>query len=191
MVKVITPHTGQRFYIANLEIEILCTHEDVYPGSLANYNDSSTVLVIRANGSTLLFPGDAGGEESDILTNRYGKNLKCDILQAAHHGHFGTSVEFYELADAPVIMFPTTQIKFDEELPNYEANRRAVEISSECFIASNGTAEFVLPYKPGTARVLPDETFENFDGIYNLWGYEYTEERKKQLYNEFLKRKGG
>lgn len=189
--QIITPHTGQRFYIGNLEIEILCTHEDIYPLSLENYNDSSTVIRIRANGSVLLFPGDAGGEESDILTDRYARSLKCDILQAAHHGHFGTSVLFYDLANSPVILFPTTQIKYDEELPNYAANRKAVEISEECYIASNGTVRFSLPYKAGTAEVLTDETFEDFEGIYSLWGYEYTPERKKQLYDEFIMRRDG
>ncbi len=189
-MQIITPHTGQRFCIRNLVVDVLCTHDDVYPNSLENYNDSSTVIRIQANGSVLLFPGDAGGEESEVLTSRYGKELKCDILQAAHHGHFGTSVLFYELCDAGVILFPTTQIKYDEEFPRYEANRRAVEISEECYIASNGTAEFNLPFKVGFAKVLPDETFEDFEGIKNLWGYEYTDDRKKQLFDEYLSRKG-
>lgn len=183
-------HTGQRFYVRNLCLEVLCTHEDVYPGSLANYNDSSSVIMMSVNGSKVLFPGDAGGGVSDILTSRYGNYLKCDILQAAHHGHFGTSVYFYELAASPVILFPTTQIKYDEELEHYEANRTAVRIADECYIASNGTVGFDLPYAMGTATVLPDETFEDFDGIFNLWGYEYSDERKRELHNAFLVRNG-
>lgn len=189
-VQIITPHTGQRFYIANLDIEVLCTHEDVYPESLADFNNSSTVIRIIANGNTLFFPGDASDKESDILVSRYGSELKSDILQIAHHGHFGASVEFYELAASPVVMFPTTQIKYDEELPHFEANRKAYVISEECYIASNGTVEFSLPYTPGEAKVFPDETFENFEGIKALWGYDYTDEKKQQLYDEYLKRGG-
>lgn len=182
-------HTGQHFCIDNLEFDVLCTHEDVYPDSLENYNDSSTVIRMTANGSVVLFPGDAGGRESDILTSRYGDFLKCDVLQAAHHGHFGTSAEFYRLAEAPLLLFPTTQIKFDEEFAVYEANRVAVELAGECHIASNGTVEIPLPYRPGTVRCLPDETFEDFEGIYNLWAYEYTEQRKSELYQAYLSRR--
>ena len=47
-----------------------------------------------------------------------------------------------------------------------------------------------MPYVYGNTKVLPDETFEDFNGIFNLWQYEYTDERKEQLYSEFLKRKG-
>lgn len=107
-------------------------------------------------------------------------------MQAAHHGHFGTTALFYELSDADVIMFPTTQIKFDEEYEAREINREAVAISDECYIASNGTVQLDLPYEKGTAKHFDDETFEDFDGIYNLWGYTYTDERKAELKAQFI-----
>jgi hypothetical protein len=183
-------HTGMEFCVRELCFTVLCTHEDVYPGSLANYNDSSSVLMLETRGTKVLFPGDAGDIESDILLSRYGDILKCDILQAAHHGHFGCSVKFYELARARVILFPTNQIRYEEEYRVYEANRRAVEIADELYISANGTVGFTLPYTPGTAEVFPDETFEDFDGVKDLWGYEYTDERKKELTDAFLARGG-
>lgn len=178
-------HRGARFWVRNLKFEVLCAHEDVYPNSLENYNDSSTVLMMTANGSKVLFPGDAGDEESKIMVASYGKLLKSDIVQVAHHGHFGTSVEFYELVNAQVALFATTQIKYDEEFVVYEANRKAVDLCSECYIASNGTVEIKLPYVHGNTKIYPDETFEDFEGIYNLWGYEYTDERKDELRKAF------
>lgn len=186
--KLIKVHSGMRFFVSNLEMEILCTHEDVWPGSLQNFNDSSTVLLIKTCGNKLLFPGDAGSLESEILERQYSDYLKCDILQASHHGHFGTSADFYRLCSSPVIMFPNTRIKLDEEMPRYEANRVAVEIAGESYVSSEGTVEFVLPYQPGSAKVYPDETHEDFDGIYNLWGYEYSDEFKAKSYNDFLDR---
>ncbi|MBO5859442.1 MAG: hypothetical protein J6R20_06660, partial [Clostridia bacterium] len=60
----------------------------------------------------------------------------------------------------------------------------------EYYIASNGAVEIPLPYKFGQTKVLPDETFEDFNGIYWLWCYEYTDEYKEKLYKEFLERKG-
>lgn len=190
-IPIVKLHSGQRFYVRNLKIDVLCTHEDVYPNSFENYNDSSTVLMIEADGCRISIPGDAGGFESDVLTGRFSKQtLRCDIMQQAHHGHFGTSAAYYRMSDAKVVLFPTTQIKFEEELPNYEANRIAIELADEYHVSSNGTVEVPIPYVPGTVKVLPDETFENFDRIQALWGYTYTDAYKQALFDEYLRRSG-
>ncbi|MBQ7115989.1 MAG: hypothetical protein IJN94_06210 [Clostridia bacterium] len=183
-------HTGMYFYANNIRFDVLCSHEDVFPGDNENYNDSSVVIMAQAEGTKILFPGDAGHEESYILEARYPEYLKSDIVQQAHHGHFGTTDKFYELVNAEVALFPVTQIKFDEELPNQSPNRKSLEISKYYFIASNGTVEIPLPYKSGEFRLLADETFESFSGVFNLWAYEYTKERKEQLYKEYLQRGG-
>ncbi len=183
-------HTGMYFYADNIRFDVLCSHEDVFPEDNSNYNDSSVVIMAEAEETKILFPGDAGQRESRILEERYPDFLKADIVQQAHHGHLGTSPEFYELVNAEIALFPVTQIKFDEELPNYLANRKSIEIAKYYFIASNGTVEIPLPYKSGQFKVFADETFESFSGVYNLWGYEYTKERKELLYKEYLERGG-
>lgn len=183
-------HTGQHFFVRDLSVDILCTHEDVYPVSLDNYNDSSTVLMITVGNDKICFPGDAGGEESKILERRYPKFLQCDIMQVSHHGHFGTTPGFYRLANAKTVLFPVTRIKYDEEYPRYEANRVADEISEHNFIASDGTVEFTFPLKHSVIKLYPDEIIENFEGIYNLWSYEYSEEYKQKLVTEYKKQKG-
>lgn len=189
-IDVIRLHTGQSFYVDNLKIDVLCSHEDVFPGDNSNFNDSSVVLMVSAEGSKILFPGDAGHEESYILEARYPEYLKADIVQQSHHGHFGTTDNFYRLVGASVALFPVTQIKFDEELDHWSANRVSLEVADEYHIASNGTVEIPLPYKKGNVKVYPDETFESFSGVYNLWSYEYTPEYKEKLYNEYLSRGG-
>ncbi len=189
-VPVIRLHTGQSFYIDNLKIDVLCSHEDVFPNDNSNYNDSSVVIMVTAENTKVLIPGDAGHEESYILEARYPKYLKSDIVQQAHHGHFGTTDNFYRLVDADVALFPVTQIKFDEELDHWSANRVSLEVADEYYIASNGTVEIDLPYKKGEIKVFPDETFESFKGVYNLWSYEYTAEYKEKLYKEYLDRGG-
>lgn len=184
-------HTGQRFFVRNLRFDVLCTQEDVWPQSLENFNNTSCVLALEADGTRIIFPGDAADVESDIMTARYTeKTLGCDIMQQSHHGHSGASPEFYRRADAKTVMFPITKIKFDEEYPKQEANRVACSIAEEYFIASDGTVEFPLPYSVGSAKVYPDETFENFAAIKMLWGYDYPEEYKKQLFEDFLRRGG-
>lgn len=183
-------HTGETFYVDNLKFDVLCSHEDVFPRDNSNYNDSSVVLMMSAENTKVLFPGDAGHEESYILEARYPEYLKSDIVQQAHHGHFGTTENFYRLVDASIALFPVTQIKFDEELHHYKANEVSIEIADEYYIASNGTVEIPLPYVKGNVKVYPDETFESFSGIYNLWSYEYSKEYKEKLYNEYLSRGG-
>lgn len=190
-IDTVRVHTGQTFYIDNVKVDILCSHEDVFPHDNSNYNDSSVVFMLSAKGNKILVPGDAGHEESYILEARYPKYLKADIVQQAHHGHFGTTVNFYKLVDADVVLFPVTQIFFDKEYDNYEANRVAVDLADgNYYIASNGTVEIPLPYVKGNEILYPDETFESFQGVFDLWTYEYSAQRKEQLYKEYLNRGG-
>ncbi len=188
-IPVVKLHTGQHFFVRNLEFEVLCTHEDVYPQVFSDYNNSSTVLMMKTMGQKILFPGDASDKSSVVLEQRYAHYLKCDIIQLAHHGHHGTSARFYEYAAAPVVLCPNTEIKINEEM-HIPANQVAKAIAKEFYISANGTVKLTLPYKMGTAEVFPDETTEDFDGIKQLWNYEYTEEFKKQHNEEFAARGG-
>lgn len=179
-------HTGQRFYIRNLCFDIMGTHEDIYPQTVKDYNDSSCMVMLTAEGSRVFIPGDASNLASVELVKRYGKTLKCDVVQMAHHGHNGLFKDAYELLDASIAVFPITRIKFDEEYPRIEANRRAIELADRYYITSDGTVKIPLPFSLETVEKLPDETFEDFGKIERLWGYTYTDERKKELYDIFL-----
>ncbi len=186
-IKVIKPHTGMKICIRNWSFTVLCTHEDIFPAPVDNFNDTSTVYLAECEGTRIMLPGDASELCDRVLLTRYRESLSCDIIQISHHGHSGLSPEFYRGANAECALFPVTQIKFDEEFGRQESNRLAVQIAREYYIASNGTAEIPLPYRPGNVTLYPDETFEDFDGIYNLWTYEYSEEYKNKLYEEFKK----
>ncbi len=183
-------HSGQRVYIRNLILDVMYTHEDAYPEKIKDFNDSSTVLMLSAEGTKIFIPGDASDIANRVILNRFEDELKCDIVQISHHGHFGLSTEVYEYLDADVAVFPVTRIKFDEEYPRYEANRRAIELADEYYITSDGTVKIPLPYKKSCIQQLPDETFEDFEKIRRLWGYEYSDEYKKELYDLFLKNGG-
>lgn len=189
-IKKVRLHTGQRFYVRDLEFTVLCTHEDIYPNPLRDFNNSSTAIMMTASGCKVLFPGDCAGESDKVFLRRYSEALGCSVVQISHHGHFGTSSEFYRRANAECALFPITEIKFDEEWEKQEPNRVAVGLAKEYYIASNGTVEIPLPYSFGGSKLLPDETFEDFGGIFALWCYEYTDEYKEKLRREFLKRSG-
>lgn len=183
-------HTGQRFYIRNLMFDVLGTHEDIYPNKVEDYNDSSCMVMLTAEGSKVFIPGDASAKASVELERRYGDTLKCDVVQISHHGHRGLSTKAYEYLDADVAVFPITRIKFDEEYPRIEANRRAIELAEKYYITSDGTVKIPLPMNLDTIEVLPDETFEDFGKINRLWHYDYTDERKAELYSMFTERGG-
>ena len=189
-IKRFCPHSGQTFYHANARFTVLCAQEDIFPNSLRDYNSSSASIMAEVDGTKILFPGDSAVEADKVLVGRWGDLLSCDIVQVSHHGHLGTSREFYRLAGASCALFPVTRIKFDEELPRQEANRYIVDTVPEYHIASDGTVKLPLPYSAGNAVICPDETFEDFDGIYSLWCYEYTEEYKERLREEYLRRSG-
>lgn len=179
-------HTGQHFYIRNLEIDVLGTHEDIYPKEICDYNDSSCIITVTVDGTKIFIPGDASALSSEKLEARYGENLKCDIVQIAHHGHNGISEKAYELIAADVAVFPITRIKFEEECPRISANRKAIEIADSYYISSDGTVEIPLPYERGNIKQHPDETFEDFEKIKRLWGYDYTDAYKCKLYDIYV-----
>lgn len=181
-------HSGQYFYIDCLRVDVLCSHEDVFPLTLEDYNNSSLMAMMTVDGDKISFPGDASGKESIIAERRFPNFLKCDIMQVSHHGHFGTSVDFYKLSDARVALFPVTEIKFNEEYPRIEANRVACDIAKHTYIAGHGTVMFTFPLKGSEILIYPDETNESFEGIFNLWCYDYTDEFKAKNIADFKAR---
>ena len=183
-------HTGEKFYIRNMSIEVLSTHEDIYPQFIEDYNDSSTVIMVEAEGTKIFIPGDAAVLADRQMLKRFKSTLKADVVQIAHHGHTGLSAGCYERIGADTAVFPVTRIFFDAELPRHEANRKAVEIAHGHYITGDGTVCVPLPYDRETVKALPGETFEDFEKIKRLWRYVYTDERKAELYEIFLS-KGG
>lgn len=180
-------HTGMRFYIRNLSFDVLSTHEDLFPDEITDYNDSSCVVMLEAEGTRIFIPGDAAVLAGRKMEQRFSeKTFKCDIVQIAHHGHTGLSTTCYEKLNARVAVFPVTQIMFDADYQRMEPNRRAIELADEYYVTSNGTVVIPLPYKAGTVTVLPDETFEDFEKIKRIWRYVYPDSYKETLYEQFV-----
>lgn len=189
-IPVYTPHSGQVFYIRDMQADVLCTHEDVYPLSMADFNDTSTALMLNVSGTRIFVPGDCSRKSSAVLESRWGNALECDVLQVSHHGHTGLTKNLYEMAKGRIALFANTKIKHDEEYPRREENRRIIELAGEFYVSSEGTVEIPLPYKSGNVKIHAPETVENFNAIENLWGYTYTDGFKKNVYDTFLKNGG-
>ena len=111
-------HTGQKFFIGNLEFEVMYTHEDIHPWSMIYYNNTSTVIRLTAHetdgsGNILtgtgaisnLILGDLQVRGSMVIRALWGDYLKSDMVLSAHHGGNGIESECYELIDAQVILW--------------------------------------------------------------------------------------
>ncbi len=97
------PHTGEIFRLADIEIKVMSTLEDLVKSDtmapqyhadgkphLHDPNNTSVVLRLTIDGRTALITGDASGPASNIMLRNYEADghaeLKVDILQIAHHG---------------------------------------------------------------------------------------------------------
>ncbi len=183
-------HTGMRFYIRNLAFDVLGTHEDIYPEKITDYNDSSCIVMVEAEGSKVFIPGDAAVAASVRLEERFSTALKCDVVQVAHHGHTGLSKNLYELLGADTAVFPVTRIFYEDDMGKREANQRIAELATHCLVTGDGTVCVPLPYNKETVYTLPDETFEDFGKIERVWKYTYSDERMTELYELFLSNGG-
>lgn len=104
-------HTGDSLQIGELALDVLYTHEDLYPGQ-STFNDHSTVLRVTARGKRILFLGDIYTEASRILLQRPAQ-LRCDIVQVAHHGFRGATEALYRATGATMALWPTAAHEFE------------------------------------------------------------------------------
>lgn len=112
-------HAGQKFYFANLEMQVLMTYDNISPARIYNQNDTSTVLrfSVQATNETgekvgkpyvMLWLGDANNNESRFLCAMYGKYLKSDSTSVAHHGNIGCESDLYNTVNATTVWWPHT-----------------------------------------------------------------------------------
>ncbi len=116
-------HTGNKFYFANLEIEVLTTWEDLNPLVSNTTNDTNTVMRFvltnqDAPGKTItqIWTGDANRWQSRFMCATYGNYLKADMVSLAHHGNAGCEIDFYESVQPTVIWWPNNAEKVTDYL---------------------------------------------------------------------------
>ncbi len=95
---------GCEMTIDGVRIEFLHTWDKSNGG---NINDNSLITRMWVEGQSILFLQDAYIPEGLSLLNRYGDQLKSDIVQMAHHGQNGVSKPVYDAIDAAVRIWPT------------------------------------------------------------------------------------
>ncbi|MBO5970835.1 MAG: hypothetical protein J6S14_20360 [Clostridia bacterium] len=109
-------HTGQKFYFADTVFEILYTVETFAPATTNALNTSSILVrstTTDANGksTSVMVMGDVTGPAMDICNKMYGNDLRCEIVQVAHHGYqtWGNDkaiAESYKLMSPEIVIWP-------------------------------------------------------------------------------------
>lgn len=113
-VKVLKLHTGQKFDLADMTVEVLYTQEDaVSTDAITKFpmrdgNCMSSILKLTIGGKTILMLGDTNVESEDFLTKYTSREIwKSDMVQLAHHC-FNFLDTLYEWIDAPAIVVPNS-----------------------------------------------------------------------------------
>ena len=165
-----TLHSGMKFWLAGFEIDVLCTHEDVYPRMFMDINDTSMVFRVTVEGQRILFLGDAREMESDtMMANFDAAVLKSDIVQFAHHGYEGCRLNFYKAVNPETVLWSmpivgyqqnyniVPQNCFERWMKLREENKWIVESDSvkKIFVVGQGEVKIRLPYTPSGDK-LPD-----------------------------------
>ncbi|MBQ9939460.1 MAG: hypothetical protein IJO96_08010 [Oscillospiraceae bacterium] len=110
---VYTLHTGESYYFAGVEVEILRSFDDTYLYNHFSFNDMSAALRFNfANGKTAMLLGDNMRYGCLELAQTYGEYLKSDIMQVAHHGLIGGEKSLYQLIDPDICFWPVNEAVF-------------------------------------------------------------------------------
>lgn len=103
----IRAHTGQRFEFPGLSVDMLFTLDDFkQPFFPDNFNATSLVFRVTAEGQTFMFLGDTDPTGCGILVERFGELLRSDVVQVAHHGYWGGTKEVYDAIRPAIVLWP-------------------------------------------------------------------------------------
>lgn len=163
---IVKLHSGYKFEYYDAEIEILQTHEDFYPLTIreGGMNLSSVIFTVNIAGQKIIFLADATEMANDRLVRVYGDYLKSDMMQVAHHGYSGGTVELYKIIDAEYILYPAP-VEFYEGNLKKDHNRYFLFESKKVKqVFTMGFHQFtlLLPYTaPHDVERIPYNIYKN------------------------------
>ncbi|MBR2312692.1 MAG: MBL fold metallo-hydrolase [Clostridia bacterium] len=115
-------HTGQNFFVGNLEFEVMFTPEDMHPWSTTAFNNACTVIrltthahnmqvggtvsanAVASSKVSLMSLGDIYARSARMMRAAYGSYLESDIMTNGHHGTGGEG-ELYQLINPQIILW--------------------------------------------------------------------------------------
>ena len=118
-----------------------------------NQNNASLVVLVRCDGTSVLFTGDAEWPEEDRLL-RYGRLLRTHVLKVAHHGSStSTRPEFVRASQPRVAVISASRFnRFG--FPAGSVTRRLKQAGAELY-QTGLTGAVIAEVKDGRTRVRP------------------------------------
>lgn len=163
----VVPHVGQAWWIGGTKFEFLYTLESFLPRSTPTFNTSSLIfrtVTTDASGKDykVMVTGDGTGYTMQIIADTFKGELKCDVVQLAHHGSItsgnsGGTQKAYEYMSPSVLFWPVGE-KHYATVKEYTYNHVLLDSRNpnfaELYIAGwqGNSVTISLPYTLGTAQ---------------------------------------
>lgn len=149
---VFIPHTGQSYDVGDAKLRFLSVMDDILHLS-QSINASSLVFRMELGGQVILWTGDASSSVCR-LGEKYGHELKADILQVPHHGFCSGTDEgeifCYDRIRPRICLLPASEHEAFVSFCLYRKGTRYLMTHPEVEEVITGTAErtLYLPYTP-------------------------------------------
>ena len=152
----IRPHVGDRYYIGDAVIDMLYTVDYQYPNVFSYYNTSSIIFSIKLAGQRIMVTGDGANSSFNKIVDMYGDDLKCDIVQVAHHGYgTGTSasastgvMQGYKHMAPSLVLWPIGKSGYNSvQNAVYNVTLKNLPSVKKIIVAEDKDHVVMLPYK--------------------------------------------
>ena len=105
--RVLTPKSGERYEFADATFDMIYSYRDLGDERPADMNNCSLSMIMTLCGLRTMWFGDIEPQAAKNILSRYSvEELKCDIMQVAHHGYTGASDPLYRAVDPTVVLWP-------------------------------------------------------------------------------------
>lgn len=150
---------GEKISLKNSEIQFLSPAKTSYEED----NNYSAVIMIKYYTKSFLFMGDADESIETTLVEKYGKDLKADILKVGHHGSkTSTSQKFLEMVKPSYAIISASERSTLH--PNKEVIERLNAINSQV-LSTAEIGNFAVTVNHNSIIYSGQKTYINFWAI--------------------------
>lgn len=111
-IRVVRPEKGVEMEVGHFKVLPLSDGSAVGE----RLNSSSVVYRVRTSGESVLFLGDMDWVAEDKILEEFQSEIKCPVVQVAHHGQHGVTEKFYKAVSPKVALWCTPQWLWDNDV---------------------------------------------------------------------------
>ena len=111
-IKVIRPQKGEWISVGHFKVLPLSDGSPV----AETLNPSSVVYRVETSGQSVLFLGDMDWRAQDKILKEFPEEIKCPVVQMAHHGQQGVTEEFYQAVQPKVALWCTPEWLWNNDI---------------------------------------------------------------------------